>query len=153
MIISVSLRLMERSRQWIIFQISDFESRISDFSSGLLSLGPLAEVEQLRADPQANSPGCLFIDLEADLVVRHKKIDHAAGQKKTVRFADGQNPGAADRVENLRQPLPFRRADEKDVASLQLGQGFDLPDHEGMVIDGFVVNRALQIVTERVLAD
>src|SRR6266850_4277734 len=94
-------------------------------SQAFRSLDDPAELHELGADLE---PGALYgrhIDVEADLLVLHAERDLAAAGGEVIDLTDRQDGRAVETLEDGGEAVPFRGADEQEVA---LAGFFDIAD-------------------------
>src|SRR6185436_5564447 len=111
------------------------------------------ETQQLGTDLQAGGPGRFVVDLEADLVVLGNEVDHASGLNEVVGFADGEDAGTLEPLNDFGEALLFRVADEKDVAVGGFGGGAKCLHGDRVSVDFFAGDRLFKLVAEGVVAE
>ena len=84
--------------------------------------------------------GGVGIDLEADLSLRKVKVNHSAAFGKPGEFADGEDAGIVQPIENLPDLPLFRCADEEEVSGFQIFQAMRSFDDDFAIVDVFSGN-------------
>src|SRR6267143_1346182 len=122
-------------------------------SQAFRSLDDPAELHELGADLEPGAPHGRHVDVEADLLILHAECDLPAAGGKVIDFADRQDRRAVETLENGGEAVPFRSADEQDVA---LAGFFDIADPlddqpsaaDGLAAESVVENGAEGIFPE-----
>ena len=111
------------------------------------------DILSLIGDGNATLAGLLTQSSDIRLKKNIQKMrDDAAGLEEVVRLADGERGRALQFLQPLALPLPLRRAEEKNVAALQLLRA-GARDGERAALDRDPFERLLQFAAERVRAD
>lgn len=111
-----------------------------------------SEREKFGTDFQAGFFGGVIVDLKADFVVLKDEIDHAAGFKKWIGLAHGQDVGVVERANDGGQIVFFRWADEEDLAIGGLRYGVEILKLKGPVVHRFVADGGLQVGAENIFS-
>src|SRR6266571_5410357 len=109
-----------------------------------------AELHELGADPEPRPLYGGDVDVEAHLLVLHPEGDLPAPGREAIDIADRQDRRALEGLENRGQAVPFRGADEQDVAVAGVLDVLKPPDDERSVVDGLAAQGVIEDRAERI---
>src|ERR1700735_1595650 len=101
-----------------------------------LSLYDLRQVQELRADAQSGLVGGIHVYLKTNPACLDFKIDDSALRGEVLRLPHRQHAGGLNFAEDGMKSLPFRGADEQDLAPSGGLIAGNLADQEGPAVDG-----------------
>src|SRR3989442_852896 len=112
-----------------------------------------AEFHELSADLE---PGPLHrrdVDVEADLLVLHAERNLPAAGREVIYFADRQDRGSLQGLQDGGETIPLRSADEEDVAVARLPDVSEPLDDDPSVVDGLAAEGVIEDGAEGILPE
>src|SRR5882672_8201957 len=113
---------------------------------------PLGQTDELGAHLEVRALHLAQVDVETDDIAFQLEGDHASPIREAVHLADGEDAGALQRLQDLRQARLLGRPDEEDLDPSGCLRSTDPPDLHVSFQDRLPRERLLEDGPEGVLA-
>src|SRR5207245_11168814 len=100
-------------------------------------------------DLQPGVPDRRDVDVETDLPVFHAEADLPAARREALGLSDRQDRAPLERLEDAREMLAFRRADEENLALPGILEALKSLDDQPPGVDRLALHGLIEALPER----